>query len=228
MGRVQKVECRIVGTSPVAPMMGISVPPDYVKQWETWYHEPNQAGTNYVALMVNTESPLDTDRVAAQIADIGLIVTSGKDEAEKLTAIARLVMAFISVISVAILFVAGVGIMNGLAMSVMEQSVRIGILRASGARKMDVLLIFLIEAMLIGLVGGVVGIGAGFLLTGGADYLAAHCLPPLPFMPESFFMHSAPTTLLILAFSVLMAGASGLPPAIRAANLDPAEALRSG
>ncbi|MEW6357203.1 MAG: FtsX-like permease family protein [Planctomycetota bacterium] len=224
----RRVECRIVGVSPQAPLMGISVPAQYVEDWEAWYHDPQRPPNNYVALMVNAESPIETDRIAEAISALGLLVTSGKDEARKLTAIARLVMGFISVISVAILFLVGIGIMNGLAMSVMEQSVRIGILRASGARKGDVLSIFLIEAMVIGLVGGAMGIGLGFLLTRMADYVAGHYMPPLPFMPESFFLHSAPTTLLILVFGVLMSCVSGLPPALRAANLDPAEALRSG
>lgn len=227
-GKVRRVQCRIVGTSPQAPIMGISVPARYVDEWETWYHAPQESKRCFVSLLVNTESPLESDRVAAAISGMGLIVTSGKEAAEKLAAIARLVTGFISVITVAILFLVGIGILNGLATSVMEQSVRIGILRASGATKADVLLIFLIEAMLIGLAGGVAGVGIGFLLTHGADYVAHHCLPSLPYMPESFFVHSSPLTLLILAFAVVIAGASGLPPALRAANLDPAEALRSG
>ena len=58
--------------------------------------------------------------------------------------------------------------------------------------------------------------------------MAAHYLPPLPFMPDSFFFCSIPMALLLLGFAVVAAGASGLPPAFRAANLNPAEALRSG
>jgi putative ABC transport system permease protein len=113
------------------------------------------------------------------------------------------------------LLVGGIGIMNIMLVSVTERTREIGIRLAIGARERDVLLQFLVEAMMMSVLGGVVGIGLGL----GLSLLGASLLK-IPFVP------SIPMVVLAFVFSGCIGIAFGYFPARRAARLDPIEALR--
>jgi len=222
------VQCRIVGVSRNVPLMGVSVPKEYVEDWQGAFGGPNQQKPIYFALRVRTVSVLDTERVAKEIEESGLKVQSGKEISESVAAMANVTAAFLGLIGLAVLLVVGIGIANGMAMSVIEQSVRIGILRASGARKKDVLSIFLCEAMLVGAVGSALGIVLGLGMSCLVDHLVLSLAPAFPFKPDTLFAFPWWAALLVFVFGAAVASLAGLPPAVRAANLDPATALRSG
>lgn len=112
------------------------------------------------------------------------------------------------------LLVGGVGIMNILLVSVTERTREIGIRMAIGARPKDIRVQFLVESILISLLGGFIGLGLGWL----AAWLGS-ILGEWPFM-ISFY-----PALLAVGFSFLIGVTFGLYPAIRAARLDPVEAL---
>lgn len=113
------------------------------------------------------------------------------------------------------LLVGGVGVMNIMLVAVSERTREIGLLKALGARRRDILLQFLGEAVALCLLGGMVGMLLGI---GGAFAvaLAAHWPPLISFW----------TVLLALGFSVVVGVFFGLYPASRAASLSPADALR--
>jgi hypothetical protein len=226
--KVDRVQCLVVGVSRNVPMMGLSVPKEYVDAWEEWRYGPNQWKPHYFALRVRTATVLDTERVAKQIEGQGLRVLSGKEASESVSTMAAVIVAFLGLIGLAVLLVVGIGIANGMAMSVIEQSVRIGILRASGARKKDVLAIFLCEAMLVGVVGSAIGLAVGLGMSSVVDHLVLSHVSALPFKPETLFFYPWWAGVLVFLFGAGVASVAGLPPALRAANLDPAAALRSG
>jgi putative ABC transport system permease protein len=114
------------------------------------------------------------------------------------------------------LLVAGVGIVNTMTISVMERTREIGILKAIGAKSMDVLFLFLSEAVVTGLFGGLFGAGVGFLLSN----LISRAID----MPASTSINLG---LGVVLFAMLTSMLSGVYPAWRAANLNPVEALRS-
>ncbi len=126
--------------------------------------------------------------------------------------------AFIVVIGVASisLVVGGIVIMNTLLVSVTERTREIGLRKALGARRVDVLMQFLIEAVTLSLVGGVIGI-----VLGGALAVLIGLLSPLPaaISPAAVAMGIAMSLGVGLFF--------GVYPAARAARLDPVEALRA-
>ncbi len=113
------------------------------------------------------------------------------------------------------LIVGGIGIMNITLAAVTERTREIGIRRAMGARRRDIVVQFLVESMTLAMVGGVAGVAIGVAV---------------PWAVRTFFnfttIITASTLVLPLLVSVLVGLLSGLYPAVRAANLDPITALR--
>ena len=115
------------------------------------------------------------------------------------------------------LLVGGIGIMNIMLVSVTERTREIGILKALGATRSDILVQFLLEAGLLALLGGVTGIVLGFLAGSGIAAL-------IPGFPPA----QVPLWVVLAAagFSAMVGVVFGIMPASKAAGLDPIEALR--
>ena len=111
--------------------------------------------------------------------------------------------------------VGGIGIMNIMLVSVTERTREIGIRKALGARRRDILLQFLVEALALCLIGGVIGIAAGHGRRDGA----------LPVMQWNTLI-SPEAVAVAFGFSAVVGLFFGIWPARRAARLDPIEALR--
>jgi putative ABC transport system permease protein len=112
------------------------------------------------------------------------------------------------------LLVGGIGVANTMFMSVLEQTRYIGLLKALGMKNRNVLILFLFEAGIIGLVGGIFGVA---LSLGVSTLLGSLGIPSLI---------TIDLVLLGLSFSVLVGLVSGLVPARNAAYLQPIDALR--
>jgi putative ABC transport system permease protein len=115
------------------------------------------------------------------------------------------------------LLVGGVGIMNIMLVSVTERTREIGIAKALGAPRSFILMQFLIEAMVLAVIGGIIGIGIGWLL----GVLAAKMIPHFPPPAVPWWAIVGAT-----GFSALVGMLFGILPARRAANLAPIDALR--
>jgi putative ABC transport system permease protein len=127
---------------------------------------------------------------------------------------------FLGGIAAISLLVGGIGIMNIMLVSVTERTKEIGLRKAVGARKMDILIQFLTESILLSLFGGIVGIIFGWLISAIVGKIAA--ASGTPFTPTV----GLDAILLATIFSTAVGLFFGIYPANRAANLQPVEALR--
>ncbi len=137
--------------------------------------------------------------------------------AKTITGVFTIFLGGIAAIS---LLVGGIGIMNIMLVSVTERTREIGLRKALGARKRDILIQFLTESSLLSLFGGIIGIGLGWLISFIVGKIAA--ASGSPFNPLISFN----SILLATLFSTGVGLFFGLYPANRAANLEPVEALR--
>ena len=223
---VRAVPIRLIGVSDRVPLVGVSLPRLLVERWNA---ELAGEGTpEYVQLTVVAGRAQDVEEVAAGIEAMGYEVTSGREIAQRIRTLTRVLQAAFGLIGLVVLAVAGVGIGNALLLSVMERRHEIGIFRSVGASRGDIRLLFLCEAALIGVGGALAGLGLAAAAALGADRALDWVLPDLLFLPESFFALSWPILGVGLSLGLLVSILAAVPPAHRAARMDPARILTSG
>lgn len=162
-------------------------------------------------------------------------VTSATAVLNTLSSVFSIIELFLAGIAAISLLVAGIGIMNIMIVSLMERTREIGILKALGMKSRTVLLIFLGESIIIGLLGAVIGVVSGwglanivaFALSGGGLGLRNQVSQTGNFNAMAITPVLTPTvTMLALAFGVGVSVIFALYPAWRASKLKPVEALR--
>lgn len=126
-----------------------------------------------------------------------------------------LLIAFVSMI------VAFVNIMNTMYTAVLERTKEIGIMKAIGARNSDILFVFVLESGLLGMVGGIIGVVAGFIIStiGGSIAASAGYALLTPIFPWYLIVGC-------ILFSFLVGALAGLLPAYNASKLKPVDSLR--
>jgi putative ABC transport system permease protein len=143
-------------------------------------------------------------------------VLTQADISSVLGSLTAVLTAFLGLIAAVSLLVGGIGIMNIMLVSVTERTREIGLRKAVGARRRDILGQFLVEAVVLSLVGGVIGITLG----AGATFVASVAVKDLK-------MYTSPTTILLATgFAAVVGLFFGIYPAMRAARLNPIDALR--
>jgi putative ABC transport system permease protein len=180
----------------------------------------------YASLTVRAQNPSQVEAIETAIKGMGLGTFSLLDATRNLRLFFTIFDLLLAIFGSLALAVATLGIINTLVMAILERRREIGILKALGAADRDVKQLFFVEAGVMGLFGGMLGVGFGWFigraLTWGTNiYLHRQNLP-------SAHVFSVPWWLVLgaIAFAVGVSLAAGLYPATRAARLNPVEALR--
>ena len=147
--------------------------------------------------------------------------TAAVKELDKISRIIKIMLSSIAAFS---LFVGSVGIMNMMLVSVNQRTREIGIRRAIGAKRRDIFLQFLIEAIVMCGIGGLFGIGLGIGTGYVCSYIAVKIVKVIPHWPVVI---SPQWMAVSVSISACIGILFGLYPAVRASHLSPIEALRT-
>ncbi len=197
-----------------------------IKHW--WYGQPDLLETRgYDGLVVKARSLAAVPAVEDRVKAMGFQARSLRtflDLANRIFAVLNTLLGSVGGLA---LFVAALGVTNTMIMAVYERTREIGIMKAIGASRGDVLRLFIVEAALIGFLGGILGLVLGTLLGRGVDW-AAHWYLESEGMQGIGSLSVVPWWLALgaVSFGTLVGLMAGVYPASRAARLDPVAALR--
>ena len=227
--RLQKLSCQVIGVLEAKGQSGFGQNQDEIVVVPLRTMQRRMTGNSDVnGILISVRTGVNTEKVIADVerlmrerrkirdgADNDFQLRDLKEVSSALTSSTRVLTSLLGAVAAVSLIVGGVGIMNIMLVSVTERTREIGTRLAVGAMARDVLLQFLIEAITLATLGGILGIGLG--LAAGALATNAFNAP---------FVLRPDIVILAFVFSAAVGVVFGYFPAQRAAQLDPIEALR--
>jgi putative ABC transport system permease protein len=227
--RVNRMSCKVIGVLESKGTSGFGQDQDNVVLMPLSAFQRRIAGNRdiesiYVAALdgvatsavqADIETILRETRRIAPDADDNFDVRDMTQIADAMTSATTTMTGMLGAVAGVSLLVGGIGIMNIMLVSVTERTREIGIRLAIGAHEKHILIQFLVEATVLSLLGGLIGIALGLSLAGAASMALS-----IPFAP------SLAIIALAVGFSALIGMVFGFFPALRGARLDPIDALR--
>ncbi|MCO5383647.1 MAG: ABC transporter permease [Methanosarcina barkeri] len=171
-------------------------------------------------LTEDIEKRLMVSRHIIQEDDRDFSLTASKSMAESVTEMMSSMTLFLGAIAAVSLLVGAVGIANTMFTSVLEKTKEIGTMKAIGAKNRDILMIFLFNSAMVGLVGGILGVILGSFVSSGLQAMMGSDMTGGGSGVRISLMFEG------LALAVMIGVISGVVPAYRASKLKPVDALR--
>jgi len=231
------------GLRGLMPGAGIYVPLQMAHSWTVQHRGPlsrvalalaRQGGNlsagqteGYDSAVVRVTDPVELTNVRTKINELGFGSFSIVDELDQIRTVFLIIDSVLGLLGGISLLVASFGIANTMIMSILERTREIGIMKAIGAEDREIKLIFFVEAAVIGVVGGVVGVLVAWGIDGLANRLAYRfVLKPQGAAFIDFFDLPPYLWLGAILFALIVSILAALYPAARAARIDPVRALR--
>jgi putative ABC transport system permease protein len=189
---------------------------------------PGAAKFGFDTVLVEVDNTDNVKEVTQRIKAMGYSTDNMLERSEVDRFIYHMVFSGMSLVAAVALMVAAIGIANTMLMGVLERMREIGVMKAVGARDSHIVAIFLVEGLVIGLIGGLVGLGLAWGLSGPGDAWMQSILE----RNTSIKLHGSvfvfPWWLVVgaPAFACLTTTLAAVYPARRAARVDPVAALR--
>lgn len=227
----------------ITPWAGIYVPLQMAQEWTTQHRSPmsrvalalaRQGGKlaqgqneGYESAVVRVTDPVALTEVRTKITDLGFGSFSIVDELDQIRTVFLIIDSVLGLLGGISLLVASFGIANTMIMSILERTREIGIMKAIGAEDREIQLIFFVEAAVIGVVGGVIGVLVAWGIDAVANRLAYRfILKPQGASFIDFFDLPPYLWMSAILFALVVSILAALYPASRAARIDPVRALR--
>jgi ABC-type antimicrobial peptide transport system permease subunit len=231
------------GLRGLMPGAGIYIPLQIAHDWSKEHRGPlsrvalalaRQGGNlgegqteGYDSAIVRVLDPVKLTDVRKQITDLGFSSFSIVDQLEQIRTVFLIVDSVLGLLGGISLLVASFGIANTMIMSILERTREIGIMKAIGAEDREIKLIFFVEAAVIGVFGGVIGVLVAWGIDGVANRLAYRfILKPQGASFIDFFSLPIYLSIGAILFALVVSIVAALYPAARAARIDPVRALR--
>lgn len=166
------------------------------------------------------------DIVRNKILDMGFSVAALSDVIDQANKIFNVLQIILAIFGVVALVVSAIGMFNTMTIALMERTQEVGIMKALGASRKDIMYMFITESVIMGLLGGVVGLIIGFLGGEGFNYFLNFLAKRAGGNTIDIFYTPLWFAVTIAVFSTFVGFITGLWPARRAAKLNPLEAVK--
>ena len=181
---------------------------------------------NYSQAKVKVSQIKLIEEVRNEIINKGFFVSSLSETVDEANKIFTAIQVTLAIFGLVALFVAAIGMVNTMTVTLLERTNEIGIMKAIGAADRDIGWIFLTESILMGFLGGVGGAGLGLLFSEIFNFIINILAKRLGGQPAELFFTPLWFIVFIIVFSTLVGFLSGIMPTRKAARLKPLEALR--
>lgn len=184
------------------------------------------AGYQSIYVKANTES--DVKEVGNQIRNLGFDSNSLEDILTLFNTFFNIIPIIFTIVGAIAVFVASIGIINTMVMSVFERTKEIGVMKAVGAKNSNIMTLFITESGLIGFLGGVIAVLTSLGVIALVEAIVVKRILPNLGITNVTHLFETPVWLIVITVvvSTIIGILAGLYPAIRASRLDPVTALR--
>jgi ABC-type antimicrobial peptide transport system permease subunit len=231
------------GVRGLFPGARIYIPLAAAKQWSLEHRGPmnqvalalaRESGSlgdseteGYDSAIIRVDDPVALTEVRKRLKELGFVTFSIVDQLEQFRTVFLIIDSVLGLLGGISLLVASFGIANTMIMSILERTREIGIMKAIGAEDREIKLIFFVEAAVLGVVGGVIGVLSAWAVDAIANRLAYRFfLKPNGASFVDFFFLPPWLSIGAILFALVVSILAALYPAARAARIDPVRALR--
>ena len=181
---------------------------------------------NYSQIKIKVSQEQYLEKVRNEVIDMGFLVSSLSDTIDQAKKIFRVIQIILALFGLVALVVSAIGMFNTMTVTLLERINEIGILRSIGASAGDIRALFLVEAVLMGFLGGLGGVVIGYLSGEVANFGVNILAKSFGGQPLDLFYCPLWFISFIIVFSTIIGLLTGIYPSRRAAKLNPLEALR--